>query len=188
MNKAEIPFLSASELSRSIASREVSPVDAVGAYLDRIDALDFKFNAYLSVARRDAMQAAREAEAAIARGEYLGPMHGVPVAVKDQFWTKGLRTTGGTRILADFVPEEDATVIANLKRSGAIVLGKTNMTEFAMGADSSVSARPGTLGTWTRGPAVPAGAPAPPRRPFSALLRWVKTLAGPSASPRLGAD
>ena len=133
MNKAEIPFLSASELSRSIASREVSPVDAVGAYLDRIDALDFKFNAYLSVARRDAMQAAREAEAAIARGEYLGPMHGVPVAVKDQFWTKGLRTTGGTRILADFVPEEDATVIANLKRSGAIVLGKTNMTEFAMG-------------------------------------------------------
>ena len=134
MERAEIPFLSAAELSRLIASREISPVAATEAYLERIDALDFKFNSYLSVGRRDALQAAREAEAAIARGEYLGPMHGVPVAVKDQFWTKGLRTTGGTRILADFIPEEDATVIANLKRSGAIVLGKTNMTEFAMGA------------------------------------------------------
>ena len=134
MNQRELPFLTVAELSRLIESREVSPVEATQAYLDRIDALDFKFNAYLTVSRREALRAARDADDAIARGEYLGPMHGIPVAVKDQFWTEGIRTTGGTRILADFVPDQDATVIADLKRAGAVVLGKTNMTEFAMGA------------------------------------------------------
>ena len=133
MDQRDIPFLPVSELSRLIESREVSPVEVAQAYLDRIDDLDFKFNAYLTVTRREALEAARDAEQAIARGEYRGPMHGIPVAVKDQFWTKGIRTTGGARILADFVPEEDATVIANLKRAGAVLLGKTNMTEFAMG-------------------------------------------------------
>ena len=134
MEQHDIPFLTVAELSRLIESREVSPVEVTQAYLDRIDDLDFKFNAYLAVSRREALEAAREAEAAIARGEYRGPMHGIPVAVKDQFWTKGVRTTGGTRILADFVPDEDATIIANLKQAGAVLLGKTNMTEFAMGA------------------------------------------------------
>ena len=134
MNQSELPFLTVAELARLIESREVSPVEVTQAYLDRIDALDFKFNAYLAISRREALQAAQDAEEAIARGEYLGAMHGIPVAVKDQFWTKGIRTTGGTRILADFVPDEDATIIAKLKRAGAVLLGKTNMTEFAMGA------------------------------------------------------
>ena len=134
MDQHDIPFLPVSELSRLIEAKEVSPVEATQAYLDRIDGLDFKFNAFLAVSRREALVAAQEAEDAIVRGEYRGPMHGIPVAVKDQFWTKGIRTTGGTRILADFIPDEDATVIANLKRAGAILLGKTNMTEFAMGA------------------------------------------------------
>ena len=134
MQQRDIPFLTVAELSQLIESRQVSPVEVTQAYLDRIDELDFKFNAYLSVSRREALEAARDAERAIARGEYRGPMHGIPVAVKDQFWTKGIRTTGGTRILADFVPDEDATIIANLKRAGAVLLGKTNMTEFAMGA------------------------------------------------------
>ena len=132
MRIADIPFLSASELSQLIESREVSCVEAVESYLERIDALDFKFNSYLTVWRSDARRAALEADQAIAQGGYLGPMHGIPVAVKDQFWTKDLRTTGGTRLLSDFVPGEDATVIAKLKRAGAIILGKTNMTEFAM--------------------------------------------------------
>ncbi len=132
MEKSELPFLSVSELSRLIASREVSPVDATAAYLDRIDSLDFKFNAYLTVTREMALDAAREAEREIAAGRHRGPMHGVPVAVKDQFHSAGVRTTGGSRILADFVPNEDATVIANLKRSGAVLLGKTNLTEFAI--------------------------------------------------------
>ena len=115
MSPQEIPFLTVAELSRLIESREVSPVEVTQAYLDRIDGLDFKFNAYLAVSRGEALQAARDAEQAIARGEYRGPMHGIPVAVKDQFWTRGIRTTGGTRILADFIPDEDATIIANLK-------------------------------------------------------------------------
>ena len=132
MEKTEIPYLSATEISRLIASREVSPVEATEAYLERIDALDFKFNAYLTVCREGALRAAREAEQAVLRGNRLGPMHGIPVAVKDQLWTAGVRTTGGTPIMADFLPTEDATVVANLKRAGAILLGKTNLTEFAL--------------------------------------------------------
>ena len=132
VDKADIPFLSASDLSRLIEKREVSPVEATEAYLDRIDDLDFKFNAYLTVCREQALRDAREAEQSIARGNYLGPMHGIPVAVKDQFWTRGIRSTGGSRFLADFVPDEDATVIANLKKAGAVLLGKTNLTEFAI--------------------------------------------------------
>ena len=122
MDQRDIPFLPVSELSRLIESREVSPVEVAQAYLDRIDDLDFKFNAYLTVTRREALEAARDAEQAIARGEYRGPMHGIPVAVKDQFWTKGIRTTGGTRILADFVPEEDATVIAKNPLNKAVLV------------------------------------------------------------------
>ena len=137
MNKSDIPYLSATELSRLIERKEVSSVEATEAYLDRIDDLDFKFNSYFTVTRKEALQAARDADQAIAKGEYLGPMHGIPVTVKDQLWTKGIRTTGGSRILADFVPEEDATVIANLKRAGAVLLGKTNLTEFAIGGPHS---------------------------------------------------
>ena len=132
MNKADIPFLSAAELAVLIKSKEVSPLDATEAYLERIDDLDFKFNAYLTVLRDDAMRAAGEAEQAISQGDYLGPMHGIPVAVKDQVWTKGIRTTDGSHFLADFIPNEDATVITNLKRAGAIILGKANLTEFAL--------------------------------------------------------
>ncbi len=133
MKKEDIPFLSVAELSAQIKNRSISPVEATEAYLDRIDSLDFKFNSYLTVARKQAMEAAREAESAIAQGNYLGPMHGVPVAVKDQFYSKGIRSTGGSKFLEDFIPDEDATVIANLKKAGAIVLGKTNLTEFAIG-------------------------------------------------------
>ena len=95
MNKSELPFLSAGDLSRLIQSQEVSPVEATEAYLDRIDALDFKYNSYLTVMREQARSDARQAERDIGNGKYLGPLHGVPVAVKDQFWSKGVRTTGG---------------------------------------------------------------------------------------------
>ena len=132
MDKGDLCFLSATELSRLIQRKEVSPVEATEAYLDRIDSLDFQFNSYLTVCRKEALQDARKAEKAIVRGNYLGPMHGIPFAVKDQLWSKGVRTTGGSRILADFVPDEDATPIANLKKAGAILLGKTNLFEFAI--------------------------------------------------------
>ena len=108
-------------------------MEVTESYLERIDDLGFKFNSYLTVCRKEALQAAQEAEQAITQGDYLGPIHGIPVAVKDQIWTKGIRTTVGSRFMADFFPEEDATVVANLKQAGAILLGKTNLTEFAIG-------------------------------------------------------
>jgi aspartyl-tRNA(Asn)/glutamyl-tRNA(Gln) amidotransferase subunit A len=161
MNTADIPFLSAVDLGRLIAQKEVSPVEATEAYLGRIDDVDFKFNAYLTVCRTEAMEAAREAEQAILRGEYRGPLHGIPVAVKDQFWTKGMRSTGGSRILADFVPAEDATVIAKLKQAGAVLLGKTNLTEFAITGFShrfSTPRNPWNLEMYTGGSSSGSGA------------------------------
>jgi aspartyl-tRNA(Asn)/glutamyl-tRNA(Gln) amidotransferase subunit A len=133
MNNADIPFFSATTLGELIRKQEISPVEAAAAYLDRIDAVDGKLHSYITVCRDEAMQAARAAEQAIAHGEWRGPLHGVPYAVKDQFWTKGIRTTGGSRLLADFIPGEDATVVARLHAAGAILLGKLNMSEFATG-------------------------------------------------------
>ena len=133
MNSEDIPFLSVAELSQLIESKEVSPVEATQAYLERIDQVDGRLNSYITVCREEALQSAREAESAIAAGRYLGPLHGIPLAVKDQIYTKGIRTTAGSKLLWDFVPDEDATVISNLKSAGAILLGKLNLSEFALG-------------------------------------------------------
>ncbi len=130
MAERQIPYLTVSELSRLIADKEVSAVEATQAYLARIDLLNDKLHAYLTVCRDEALEAAREADEALARGDNLGPLHGIPVAVKDQVKSKGIRTTAGSPILNDFVPDEDATVLANLKSAGAVLLGKLNMTEF----------------------------------------------------------
>ena len=133
MDKEQIPFLSTTELSAAIQSKEVSPVEATQAYLDRIAAVDGQLNSYITVTGDEALAQARQAEAEIAAGNYVGPMHGIPVAVKDQFWTQGIRTTNGSTIHAGLVPEEDATVVANLKKAGAVLLGKLNMSEYASG-------------------------------------------------------
>ena len=132
MEKKDIPFLTATELSGLIQSGRVSPVEAAEAYFDRIAEVDGKLNSYITVTRDHALEQAREAETEIARGGHRGPLHGVPVAVKDQFNTAGILTTGGSSVLSNFVPDEDATVIANLKQAGAVLLGKLNMSEFAM--------------------------------------------------------
>ena len=133
MDKQDIPFLSVTELCQLLRGGELSPVEAAEAYLDRIGEVDGKLNSYVTVCAEEALQAAREAELAIAGGNYLGPLHGVPVAVKDQFYTKGIRTTAGSSILWDFVPTEDATVVSGLKSAGAVLLGKLNLSEFALG-------------------------------------------------------
>ena len=132
MDKKELPFLTASQLSRLIETKEVSPVEATEAYLDRIEAVDPKLNSYITVTGEQALEAARKAEHEIATSQHRGPLHGVPMAVKDQFNTAGIRTTGGSSILKDNIPDEDATVITNLKKAGAVMLGKLNMSEFAM--------------------------------------------------------
>jgi hypothetical protein len=170
MNTAELPFLSTAELGRLMAQKEVSPVEVTEASLGRIDDVDFQCHPYLTVCRTEALTAAREAEQAILCGEYRGPLHGIPVAVKDQCWTTGIRSMGGSRILADFVPAEDATVIAKLTQAGAVLLGKTNLTEFAITGFSHrfrTPRNPWNLETYTGG--VARARPPAARYPWSLL-------------------
>jgi aspartyl-tRNA(Asn)/glutamyl-tRNA(Gln) amidotransferase subunit A len=131
MERNEIPFLTVADLSDRIHSRELSPVDVTEAYLHRIETLNSEIRAYLTVTADLARQAAADAETEITAGNSKGPLHGIPVAVKDQMYTEGVRTTIGTPVFDDFVPEFDATVVARLKQAGAVLLGKLNMTEFA---------------------------------------------------------
>jgi len=123
------------ELARLIATKAASPVEVVQAHLDRIAALDGKLKSYLTVTGESALAAARAAEAAVMAGGALGPLHGVPMGLKDLYCTKGVKTTGGSRLLADWVPGEDATVVSRLAGAGAILLGKLNMHEFAYGPE-----------------------------------------------------
>jgi aspartyl-tRNA(Asn)/glutamyl-tRNA(Gln) amidotransferase subunit A len=132
---ADLFWAPMTELARMIASKAVSPVEVVRAHLDRIAALDPGLRAYITVCADPALEAARAAEAALMAGRPLGPLHGVPYALKDLYDTAGVRTTGGSRILADRVPAVDATVVRRLAEAGAIVLGKLNMVEFAYGPE-----------------------------------------------------
>lgn len=123
--------MSATKLAALIRAREVSPVEVVEAHLRRIERLNPALNAVVTVAP-DAMERAREAEEALVRGEELGALHGVPVTIKDTIETRGLRTTSGSRVRAQHVPDEDAPAVARLKHAGAILLGKTNVPEMAI--------------------------------------------------------
>ena len=131
----ELHWTPAADLARMIADKEVSPVEVVRAHLDRVAALDGKLRAFITVCAEPALAAARAAEAAVMAGGPLGPLHGVPYGPKDLYNTKGIKTTGGSTILADSVPEADATVVARLAAAGMIVLGKLNMHEFAYGPE-----------------------------------------------------
>jgi aspartyl-tRNA(Asn)/glutamyl-tRNA(Gln) amidotransferase subunit A len=131
MSAEELAYWSATRLAAAIRARTVSPVEVVEAVLGRIDRLNPALNAYCTVTAEPARAAARRAEAAVMRGEALGRLHGVPVSVKDTLWTAGVRTTMGSALYADFVPPEDAAVVARLCGAGAIVLGKTTTPEFA---------------------------------------------------------
>ena len=133
MPNDDIAFLSAAATAEAIRNGSLTPVDAVRAYLDRIDSLDSRLSAYITVTREEALDAAEQVGRRLSAGESLGPLAGVPAAVKDQFWTKGILTTNGSRVYQDFVPSEDATVIKRLKEAGMVLLGKLNMSELAMG-------------------------------------------------------
>ena len=135
----ELASMAVSELASLIESRRASPVEITQACLDRIAALNDRFNAFVTLDEAGALAAAKAAEAEIVRGDYRGPLHGVPVAHKDLYATAGLRTTGGSRVLADNIPEHDATVVARLKQAGMVTLGKTNTHEFAYGPTNEVS-------------------------------------------------
>ncbi len=130
----ELVFKSAHELADLIRSRQVSPVEVVQACLDRIDALNPKVNAFITVTREHALQAARQAETDIRAGKYKGPLHGIPYAPKDILATRGIRTTNGSKVTPDWVPDYESTITERLNRAGAILIGKLNLLEFAMGS------------------------------------------------------
>ena len=133
MPSEHVTLWSAAQTVAAVKAKRVSTVEVVQSYLERIDRLDPKLHAFITVCRQEALTAARQADQAIGRGDPLGPLFGVPIAVKDQFWTKDILTTNGSRAYKDFVPAEDATVIARIKQAGAILLGKLNLSELAMG-------------------------------------------------------
>ncbi|MCH9039662.1 MAG: Asp-tRNA(Asn)/Glu-tRNA(Gln) amidotransferase GatCAB subunit A [Chloroflexi bacterium] len=147
MDINKIAFLSVAEQARLIQKKEVTPTELVQAYLDRIEQVDTKLNSYITVLADDALRDAEKATADIAVGNYIGTLHGIPVGIKDQIHTRGIRTSSGSKHRENFVPEADATVVANLKKAGAIVLGKLNMTEFAFG-DPITSAFGVTRNPW----------------------------------------
>jgi aspartyl-tRNA(Asn)/glutamyl-tRNA(Gln) amidotransferase subunit A len=121
------------ELSKLISSKSLSPVDLVEDTLERIDALDEELHAYITVTRDSARKEAKKAEMDIRDGKYLGPLHGIPVSLKDLIYVSGVRSTSGSRILSDFTPDYDATVVKRLKEAGAIIVGTNNTHEFACG-------------------------------------------------------
>ena len=135
-------------LSAAFAKGEASPVAVTEAYLARIAALDARVGAYLTVTADEALAAARAAEARYRAGTPRGPLDGAPLALKDVFCTRGVRTTCGSRILEAFVPPYDATIVERLRAAGAVLLGKTNMDEFAMGSSTEHSAFQLTRNPW----------------------------------------
>ncbi|MEN9936640.1 MAG: hypothetical protein RLZZ387_3219 [Chloroflexota bacterium] len=136
MDAADLCFTPAVELAALIRRRALSPVELTEIILDRIAGLDPQLGAYVTVAADEARAEARAAEKAVMRGEPLGPLHGVPVSVKDLLITRGVRTTRGSQIYAGFVPAEDAPAVERVRAAGGIVIGKTNTPEFGWKGDS----------------------------------------------------
>ena len=133
MDTLEICYMSARDLSKLVQNKEISPVELIGAHLSRIEATEPVLNSFITLLADEARGAARQAEKDIQAGRYKGPLHGIPVALKDLYNTGGVRTTSGSRIFDNFVPTEDCTVAAKFQQAGAILLGKLNMHPFAYG-------------------------------------------------------
>jgi aspartyl-tRNA(Asn)/glutamyl-tRNA(Gln) amidotransferase subunit A len=133
---SELADLSLQALSAEIRAGRVSPVEATEACLRRIEERDPGLNSFLTVSADAALEQARRAAEELAGGRLRGPLHGIPIALKDLFLTTGVRTTGGSAILRDWVPERDASVVRYLRAAGAVFLGKLNLHEFAFGATS----------------------------------------------------
>jgi aspartyl-tRNA(Asn)/glutamyl-tRNA(Gln) amidotransferase subunit A len=131
---SELVFKSGQELGSLLKSRQVTAVDVVRAYLARVEALNPKVNAFITVTADHALARAKQVDAEIAGGKYRGPLHGLPYAPKDILATKGIRTTNGSKVTADWVPSYESTITTRLNKAGAILLGKLNLLEFAMGS------------------------------------------------------
>ncbi len=134
MELANTADFTIARLAPLLRRRRLSPVELTRFALERISALQPALNAFITVTADAALSQAKRAEKEILKGEYRGPLHGIPLSLKDLFHTKGVRTTGGSRILSDFVPGENAAVVDRLLEAGAVFTGKTNLHEFAFGA------------------------------------------------------
>jgi aspartyl-tRNA(Asn)/glutamyl-tRNA(Gln) amidotransferase subunit A len=143
MTHRELIYLTVAEASDLIKKKKLNPVTLLEAVLHQIEAVDDKVRAYVTVTAEEAMTAANAAERDIQKKRYRGPLHGIPVAVKDTHFTAGIRTTVATPILSEFVPDFDAEVIRKLKEAGAVLVGKLNLPEFSFGGET-----PGTHNPW----------------------------------------
>jgi amidase len=136
MAGSDICFMTATEMARRLRSKELSAVEVMTAHLQQIERVNPKVNAIVTLVADQAMKQARDTDAAAARGQWLGPLHGLPVAHKDLHDTKGIRTTYGSPIFKDHVPTEDALIVERIKKAGAITVGKTNTPEFGAGSQT----------------------------------------------------
>ncbi len=136
MKALDLEGLTIGEIAPLIRKKQISPLELTQRYLERIKTLNPVLNAYLAMTEEGALAAAKRAEREITKGNYRGPLHGIPFSIKDNIAVKGATTTAGSKILSDWVPDFDATVVERLKEAGAVILGKTNMHEWAKGSNS----------------------------------------------------
>src|SRR5687767_1736804 len=141
-------YLTIARAAELLRSRQLSPVELTRAHLARIEALEPRLHAYITVSAEAALAQARAAESEIAAGRYRGPLHGIPLAHKDIVSTRGVRTTAHSRVLAEWIPADDATVYARLSDAGAVSLGKTSLHEFAYGVPGADEAFPAARNPW----------------------------------------
>ena len=146
----DLHFLTITQAAELLKARQISPVELTRAFLDRAEKIDPQINAYLLLTAEQALAQARAAEAEIMAGNYRGPMHGIPYALKDIYCTSGIRTTSHSRTRADYVPNFDATTVAKLKQAGAVLLGKLATHEFAHGGPSFDLPWPPARNPWNR--------------------------------------
>ncbi len=130
--KRRVAFVSATDLLELISTKQISPVELTELYFRRIDRLDSQLNSFLLLTHDEAMETAKAAEETVIRGDELGALHGLPISIKDTQMTRGVRTTSGSLVFKDRIPERDAAVVERVRDAGAIILGKTNVPEFGM--------------------------------------------------------
>jgi len=149
-NTTNITSLTIQDASEQLRKKRLSPVELTKACLTRIEQLNPTLNAFITITSDSALATAREAEAEIQRGHWRGPLHGIPIALKDLFDTAGVRTTAASGVFKDRVPTQDAEIVRRLKAAGAVILGKLNMHEFAYGASSVISYFGPVRNPWNR--------------------------------------
>ncbi|MBM3947848.1 MAG: amidase [SAR202 cluster bacterium] len=146
--RSELHYLTIGQAGRLIKERKLSPVELTRVMLERVEKMGGTLQTYITLLRDEAMAQAKAAEAEIRRGNYRGPLHGIPIALKDNYDTKDVRTTAGSQLLRDHVPMEDSAVAARLKAAGAVLLGKLTLTEFACGGPDQTCGYPIPRNPW----------------------------------------